>query len=163
VRHDATIRAAEAKLTLGLSIDQIALLVDGTVMAAAEQYEVRECRRATLGPVLDVVALAEVAVAARKAAIAVSMQQRSPQGGRNCARLGPDLEDTAVLIVPHHHATRVAGQALGRFRGNACAIFDDGLAGPIGILQDGGVDVDHHLIVLGRRARVDAVVERGLG
>ena len=61
--------------------------------------------------------------------------------------------------------TRLASQpkALGRFRGNARAVFDDGLAGLIGILQDGGVDMDHHLVVLGRRARIDAVVERGLG
>ena len=63
----------------------------------------------------------------------------------------------------HHHPTRVTAQALGRFRGNACAIFDDGLAGLIGILEHRAVDMDHHLVVLGRRARVDAVVERGLG
>ena len=63
----------------------------------------------------------------------------------------------------HHHPTRVTSQALGRFCRNARAIFDDGLAGLIGILQDRGVDMDHHLVVLGRRARVDAMVERGLG
>ena len=48
------------------------------------------------------------------------------------------------------------------FIGNACAIFDDGLAGLIGILEHDAVDMDHHLVVLGRRARIDAVVERGL-
>jgi hypothetical protein len=74
VRHDATIRTAKAKLTIGLSIDLITLLVDGAVMAAAEQYEVRECRRATLGPMSDVVGLAEVPVATREAAAAVAMQ-----------------------------------------------------------------------------------------
>jgi hypothetical protein len=36
IRHDATIRAAEAKLAIGLSIDSIPRLVDGTVVAAAE-------------------------------------------------------------------------------------------------------------------------------
>jgi hypothetical protein len=44
---------------------------------------------------------------------------------------------------------------------NARAVLDDGLAGLIGIFQDGGVHVDHHLVVLGRRARIDPVVERG--
>ena len=63
----------------------------------------------------------------------------------------------------HHHSTRIASQALRRFCRNARAIFDDGLAGLIGVLQDRGVDMDHHLVVLGRRARIDAVVKRGLG
>src|SRR4029450_481126 len=37
IRHDATIRLAEAKLTIGLSIDLIPLLVNRSVVAAAEQ------------------------------------------------------------------------------------------------------------------------------
>jgi hypothetical protein len=40
IRYHATIRAAEAQLTIGLSIHLIALLVDGPVMATAEQHEV---------------------------------------------------------------------------------------------------------------------------
>jgi hypothetical protein len=91
------------------------------------------------------------------------VEQRSPQRRRNRPRLGSDVDDIPVLIVFHHHPARVAAQALGRFRGNARAIFDDGLAWLIGILQHGGVDVDHYLVVFGRRARIDAVVERGLG
>jgi hypothetical protein len=55
-----------------------------------------------------VVGLAEASVAAREAAAAVSTQQRSPQGGRDRARLGPDFEDAPVGIVPHQHPTRVA-------------------------------------------------------
>jgi hypothetical protein len=163
IRYHATIRAAEAKLTIRLSIDLITLLVDGPVMAATEQHEVRERSRAALGPVADVVGLAEPPVAAREAATAVTMEQRPPQCRRNRAGLGPDLEDALVLIMLHHHPTRVTSQALGRFRGNACAIFDEGLAGLIGILEDDSVDMDYHLVVLGRPARIDAVVERGLG
>jgi hypothetical protein len=64
---------------------------------------------------LDVVSLAEASVAARKAAAAVAVKQRSPQGGRDRARLGPDFENLPVRIVPHQHPTRVARQALGRF------------------------------------------------
>jgi hypothetical protein len=40
IRYHTTVRAAEAELTIWLSIDLIALLVDGSVMAATEQHEV---------------------------------------------------------------------------------------------------------------------------
>jgi hypothetical protein len=36
IRHDATIRPAEAKITIGLSMDLIALLVNRPVVAATE-------------------------------------------------------------------------------------------------------------------------------
>ena len=110
IRHDATIRTTEAKLTVGLSIDPIALLVDGPVVAAAEQHEVREGGGPALCPVSDVVGLAEAAVATREAAAAVPMKQRAPQRRRDRARLGPDLEDSPVRIVPHRHPTRVAAR-----------------------------------------------------
>jgi len=132
-------------------------------MAATEQDEVRERGGAALSPVADVVSLAKAAVAGREAAAAVAMEQRPTQCRRDCARLGPDLEDAPVRIVLHHDPTRVTSEALGRFGGNACAIFDDGLAGLIGILEHDAVDMDHHLVVLGGRARIDAVMERGLG
>ena len=75
--------------------------------------------------------------------------------------------------VPHHdlgadyfdrlHTERIRRHHVRRLQKNVRAIFDDGLAGLIGILQDRGVDMDYHLVVLGRRARIDAVVECGLG
>jgi hypothetical protein len=117
VRYDATVRAAEAKLTIRLSIDLIALLVNGSVMATAEQYQIRERGRAPLGPVADVVSLAKAAVAAREAAGVISMEQRPPQCRRNRAGLGSDLEDAPVRIMLHLHPTRVARQVLGRFCG----------------------------------------------
>src|SRR5258705_4917668 len=98
------------------------------MMAAAEQCEIRERRRAAVGPVPDVMGLAEVTVTAREATAAVTVKQRSPQGGRDRSRLGSNLDDAPVRIVLHEHPTRVARQALGRFRGNSRAIFDDGLA-----------------------------------
>src|SRR4029453_9282191 len=112
IRHDATIRAAEAKLTIGLSIDSIPLLVDGTVVAAAEQDEVRQRGGTALGPVADVVSLAEAAVAAREAAAAVSMEQRSPQRRRDRAGLGADLEDATFGIMLHDHPARVASKGV---------------------------------------------------
>jgi hypothetical protein len=91
------------------------------------------------------------------------MEQRSPQGRGDRPRLGADLEDPPLGIVLHDHPARVAAEALGRFCGNACAIFDDRLAGLIGVFQDGGVHMHHDLVVLGRRAGIDAVVQCGLG
>ena len=66
-------------------------------------------------------------------------------------------------VVPHHHAAGVARQALGRFRGNARAVLEDGLARRIGIRQDFGVHVDHDLVALPRGAGIEAVVQSRLG
>jgi hypothetical protein len=52
---------------------------------------------------------------------------------------------------------------LRRFRGNARAAFEDGLAGLIGIRQHLSVDVDDDLIALARGARVEPVVQCRLG
>jgi hypothetical protein len=42
--------------------------------------------------------------------------------------------------VPHHHAAGVAGQALGRSRGNARTVLEDRLAGLIRVCEDLGID-----------------------
>lgn len=60
-------------------------------------------------------------------------------------------------VVMHHHAARVARQSLGRFRGNANAGAQRRLAWLIRVRENGGVDVDHHLIPLARRPRVEVV------
>ena len=62
------VRAAEPKLAVGLSIELVALLVDCAVVAATEQGEIRERGGAPLGPVTDVMALAESHSAARETA-----------------------------------------------------------------------------------------------
>ena len=62
----------------------------------------------------------------------------------------------------HHHPARVAGQALGRFRGNVRAVLEDGLPGLIRICENRAIDVDDYLISFGRRAGIDAVMERCL-
>ena len=64
--------------------------------------------------------------------------------------------------MPHDHPAGVARQALGRSSWNARAVFEDGLARLLGVRQDFGVDVDHHLVALARGARVEAVVQGGL-
>jgi hypothetical protein len=61
--------------------------------------------------------------------------------------------------VAHDDATGVARQALRGFRGNANAVFEDRLAGVIGIREQRGIDMDDHLVALARGAGVDAVVQ----
>ena len=128
-------------------------------MAAAEQGQVRQRGGAALGPVTDVMALAEADVAAGEAAAAVAMLKSSPQRRGNRPRSGRDFHDAAVARVLHHDAARVTRQAPGRFRRNVGAVVEDGLAGLIGIGESGSVDVHHHLIALAGRSRIDAVVK----
>src|SRR5216117_288711 len=49
--QNPAIRAAEPKLAVGLSIELVALLVDGAVVPATEQSEIRECGGTSLCPV----------------------------------------------------------------------------------------------------------------
>jgi hypothetical protein len=116
---ESAIGAAEAELAIGLPIHAIAFLVHCAVVPAAQTGEVREHGRPALSPVTDVMALDEPRPAAREAAAPVTMEERAPQRRRNRSGAGTDLHDTAILIVSHHHPTRVAGQALRRSRGNA--------------------------------------------
>jgi len=108
-------------------------------------------------------ALAEPDPATREAAPAVSMVERSPQRRRNRACPGPDLQQAPVCVVPHHDPARVARQALRRSGRNAQPVLEDGLTGLVGVGQDGGIHVDHHLVAFSRRAGIDALVERALG
>ena len=94
--HDPTIRAAKFQLAIGHALDAIALFVDGAMMTPAEQHEIRQRRRAAVGPVTDVMRLAEAPVAAREATTAVAIEERAsaaPAGScaswrrrRRCAR-----------------------------------------------------------------------------
>mgnify|MGYP003694201453 CR=1 FL=1 len=72
---------------------------------------------------------------------------------------GPDLHGAPVLVVPHHHAARIARQAQRRFRGNARPVLEHGLAGLLRIGERRRIDMDHHLVALARRAGIKPVVE----
>ena len=76
-RYESPIRTAEPKLAVGLTLDLETFLVDGAVVPATQHGEVRERGGATVGPVTDVMALAEPHAAAREAAAAVAMVQRA--------------------------------------------------------------------------------------
>ena len=77
LRQQAAVRTAEPKLTIGLPIDLVPLLVNGAMVTTTEHGEVRERRRAALRPVTDVMPLAEADSAARKATTAVSVMERT--------------------------------------------------------------------------------------
>jgi len=115
LRQNLAVRAAEPKLAVGLSIELIALLVDGTMMPATEHGEVRERGGASVGPVTDVMALAEANAAAREAAAAVSVVERPPYRRWDRPGAGRHLDGATVPAVLHHHPARVARDAPGRF------------------------------------------------
>ena len=156
------VRPPELERAVGLSIHLVTLLVYRTMVPATEQREVRERGRATLRPVAHVMPLAQRESAAREAATAVPVVQRAPQRRWNGPCPRPDLHDAPVLIVSHHHPTRVACEAPRRFCGNVDPIFQHGLAWLIWVRQHRRVDVNHYLIPLARRAGIDPVVQRRL-
>ena len=132
-------------------------------MPATEQGEIRKRGGSAIGPVTDVMTLAEANPAAREATGAVAMVERAPCRGWDRARTRCDLDRVSLAIVSHHHPARVARDALRRFRGNARAIFEEGLAGLIGIGKDRRIDVDDDLVTLARSAGIEAEMERRLG
>jgi hypothetical protein len=71
------VRTAEAQLAAGFSFELIALLVNGAVMTATEQREIRQRGGAALGPVTDVMSLAKTNAAPWEAAAAVSVLDRA--------------------------------------------------------------------------------------
>ena len=103
--------------------------MDRPVIPATEQSEIRQRGGASLGPVTDVVALAEPNPAARESAAAVAVVKRPSQRRRDRPGLGIDFHDPAVPAVSHHHPAGVTRKALGRSSWNARAVFEDGLAG----------------------------------
>jgi hypothetical protein len=155
----AAIGTAEPKLTSGIAFDLVTLFVHGTMVAPTEHGQVRKRRRPSLGPMTDVMALAEAHAAPREATAAVAMMKRAAQGWGNRSGPGGHLNDAAVPGVLHHHAVGVARQAPGRFRGNVLAVLEHGLAGRVGVGESRRVDVDHHLIALSRSAGIDAAVK----
>ena len=61
--------------------------------------------------------------------------------------------------MAHHHAARVARQALGRFRGNVRAVLEDGLTRRVWVREHWGIDMDDHLVPLSRGTGIDPAME----
>lgn len=109
---------------------------------------------------MEMMALAEADTAPGEATTPVPMVERSSQSGGNRPRPGTDLYQAPAVVVAHHHPARVARQALGRFRGNACAAVEHGLARLIRIGQHLSIGVDHYLVALARGAGIEVVQGR---
>ena len=154
---------AERQRAVGVALDLEALFVHRAVVATTENREIRQRRWPALRPVADVMTLPDPHPATGEATAAVPMLERAPQRRRNGPGPRPDLDESALGIVTHHDARRVAGEALGRFRGNAYAVFEDRLARLIGIRDDIGIDMDHHLVAPAGGAGIDPVMQRGFG
>jgi hypothetical protein len=86
-----------------------------------------------------------------------STDRHGPKGGG--AGPGADLQQAPVGVVSHQHSAGVARQASRRFRGNARAVIEYGLARLIRIRQHRGIDVHHYLVALARTAGVEPVGE----
>jgi hypothetical protein len=125
VRQNATVRVAELQLTVVQPLDTVALFVDRAVVPPTEHRQVRERGRPAVRPVADVMALAEPHTTAREATGAVSVVECPAQRRRDRPRPGADVQQTPVWVVAHHHPTRIAGQALRRFRGDSPAVLQD--------------------------------------
>jgi len=97
--------------------------------------------------------------AAREATPVVPRLKRPPERRRDCPRAPADIERLAIPGVAQHHAGRVTGQAPGRFRGNADAVLERGLARLVRVGQHGGVHVGHHLVPLAPRAGIESLLE----
>lgn len=77
-----------------------AAVVDEAVVEGAEQQQVGEVGRATVGPVLDVVCVQVAgAVAAGEPAVAIAELQRASQLGRYLAGSSPDVGRVAAGVV----------------------------------------------------------------
>ena len=74
----SSVRSPEPQLAVGLSVHLISLLMDGAVVAPTEHREVRERGGPALGPVAEVMALAEWQAAAREPTAAVAVVERAP-------------------------------------------------------------------------------------
>jgi len=127
LRQRAAIGPPESERSVGPARNLVPLLVHGSVMPATEEREVRERGRAAVGPVAEMMPLAETDAAAGEATAPVPMLEGPSQGGGNSPGPGPDLQQMSIVVVTHHHPARVARQAPGRFRRNARAVLEDGL------------------------------------
>jgi len=154
-----TVRTSEPKRAVGPTLDTVSFFVHGAMVPATQKGEVGERGRPSFCPVADVVPLREPGVTARKATSLVAMLECPPQGRGNRSRPSSDFEHTPIVVVPHHHAARIASQAARRFCGNARAVLEDRLPRLIRIGQHGGIDVDHYLIALAGGAGIELLVK----
>jgi hypothetical protein len=142
------VRPLKAERAIRRADDPVAVFVHGPVMTTTEQHEIAQNGRPALCPVAHVVSLPDSYLASREATRSVPILQGASQRGRDRPGAGSDLEQSALLVVPHHHAARVAGQAPRRLRGNVAHFFQRRLAGLGWIGEGSSIHVQHHLVSL---------------
>jgi len=91
------------------------------------------------------------------------MVKCAPKRRGYCSSPGSDFHHPPILVGPHDHPARIAGQPLRRSRGNARSVLQRGLAGLGRIRQNGGVHMDDHLVPLPGRSGVELLMQRYLG
>src|SRR5690606_471670 len=101
-----------------IAFDREVVLVDETVVIAAQRHGISQIGGSAASPVLQVMSFEErTRVAAREPAGAVSPEGRPPERTRNRAALRPDRERFAVLVLDQHRDAAIAGEPFGGGRG----------------------------------------------
>jgi len=75
---------------------------------------------------------------------------------------GPARLQDGALVQLQEGLLRPSVWLCGRFRGDVRAVLEDGLIGLIRVRPDRGIDADHHLVPLARRAGIDSMVKSRL-
>jgi len=141
IQQGLSVRPPKTERSIHLSRESIPILVDRTMMAPAQDHQIRECGRTAVRPVLDVMPLADGYMASGEPAVSIPMPECPPESSGNRACPRSDLRGSPVGIVPHYYAVGVTGESLRRFSWNVRTILDDRLAGLIGVVQHRGMDV----------------------
>src|SRR5258708_13723757 len=89
--------------------------MDRAVVRTAEEGEVRQYCRASVGPVTDVMALSKTDAAPGETTTAISVLKRPAQRRRDRSSAGADRGDTPLGAVAHPHSAGLACQAPRRF------------------------------------------------
>src|SRR5258708_29284954 len=122
--------------------------MDRAVVRTAEEGEVRQYCRASVGPVTDVMALSKTDAAPGETTTAISVLKRPAQRRRDRSRAGADRGDTAVGVVAHHHSAGIACQAPRRFCWNMCSVLEERLTRFFRVRPGRGCDVNTYLVPL---------------
>src|SRR5438094_2835488 len=110
------VRTAEAQLSVGVSLDLVALFVNRAVMPTTENSEIRKCGRAAIRPVTDVMPLAETEAGHLGRVASIPGSRRTPSAGtfprRRVSRLrgwtGPERLDPPVPARPRGRRPGIA-------------------------------------------------------
>ena len=96
-----------------------AALVNEAVVVAAQQQAIRQGGLAAVGPVADVMRVAEPARAPRKAAAEVADLEGTAESRGNRAGAAAEIEERTIRAMSDPDHASIAAEPLRRFRGTA--------------------------------------------